>query len=156
MVLHITFQSEAWSLSDGVPVGFIGFDPLARSTICTNSDWIQRFSLFLFFLFSLLAPLAKIQGGEGHHTAGWKCPKWPLLKYVNKPMDEFCCIFSTFQIPYLTPPPAPHPSPASPFPRCLMPRPPTPPPASLAHFVLTLKHCNKWNTHCAYPPFCWT
>lgn len=123
MVLHITFQSEAWRLSDGVSAGFIGFDPPTRPTICTNSDWIQRF--IFYFSPSPLWPRSK---GDGDHTAGWKCPKWPLLSIPINPWTSFAVTLVPSRF---------HTSPPTPFPA-------SPslgvwyPPASLAHFVLTL------------------
>lgn len=38
-------QSEAWSLSEGVLVGYIGFDPPTTSTICITQP--QPFVVFL-------------------------------------------------------------------------------------------------------------
>lgn len=121
-----TFQREAWSLSDGVSAGFIGFDPPTTSTICTNLatlvrlcihlcfKWYSRtgattvISLMYFFrltseIFFFPPPLAKGQG-DRHHTSGLEMSEVTSPRNINKPMNKFCCIFSTLQIP--CPPPA--------------------------------------------------
>lgn len=131
-----TFQREAWSLSDSVSAGFIGFDPPTTSAICTNlatlvclcvhlCSWVilenrshhSNKSNVIFsdwlqrrYFFSPL-PLWPRSKGTDITRQAWKCPKWPLLDISINPWTSFAVSLVPLQIPC--------PLPCKSFPRCL-------------------------------------
>lgn len=149
-----TFQREAWSLSDGVSAGFIGFDPPTTSTICTNLATLVRLcihlcfkwylrtgattviSLMYFFrltseeIFFFPLPLWPRTKGTDTTRQAWKCAKWPLLEISINPWTSFAVSL----VPYRF-----HAPPCESFPRCLS----LSPCLSFA-FCVNFKHCNKW------------
>lgn len=154
-----TFQREAWSLSDGVSAGFIGFDPPTTSTICTNLATLVRLcihlcfkwylrtgattviSLMYFFrltseeIFFFPLPLWPRTKGTDTTRQAWKCAKWPLLEISINPWTSFAVSLVPYR--FHAPPPA---SPSLGVWAY--------PPASLSHFVLTLNTVTSEYTLC--------